>query len=414
MDFSQTIQSVLSNQVVTGLSFTAVLGATVYQLRNIPRLFWNGTLRFFTVELTVTSTDPAFDWMDKWLAHQPYAKRAKMLTLRAHSIENDLLTPRSEPQDINWSLSPGPGLHVVWWRKRPVFMERRFLNKEVSDDSRRGKPVETLRFRTIGRSQKIMRRLIEDVRNFSLTNEMVSIRVFADSYWMNVRSKTQRSLDTIILQAGQMERIIDDLTWFHASRVWYVTRGIPFRRGYLFAGCPGTGKTSLVLALAGHFNRPICVISLGSVTSDTELFSAFSEAPPNAILLIEDVDCAFPAQSREEDAKATGRVTKAGLLNAIDGVTTPDGRIFVMTTNYPERLDPALIRPGRADVHEQFTYLGPAEQRRMAVRFYAEGFQPLPFAVSPAELQGAFMQHPTDPEAARVLLLESHGIALAA
>jgi chaperone BCS1 len=316
-------------------------------------------------------------------------------------------------EEVNWALSPGPGLHVVWWRKRPVFMERRFLTKEASDDSRRGKPVETLRFRTIGRSQRVMRRLIDDVRAFSLESDTVTIRLWDDGYWLNVRGKSPRPLETIILQDGQMKRILADLHWFRGARDWYSQRGIPFRRGYLFAGSPGTGKTSLVLALAGHLNRPICVVSLGTIQQDTALFTAFSEAPPNAIILIEDIDCAFPAQSREDVTKTGGQLTKAGLLNAIDGVTTPDGRIFVMTTNYPERLDPALIRPGRADVHEKFEYLGPHEQQQMAARFYDAEFRPVPFAVSPAVLQAVFMQCPDDPQAAHDLLT-NHEFAMAA
>jgi chaperone BCS1 len=94
-------------------------------------------------------------------------------------------------------------------------------------------------------------------------------------------------------------------------------------------------------------------------------------------------------------------VSKAALLNALDGITTPDGRIFIMTTNYPERLDAALMRPGRADVHETFGYFEAAEQIQMAQRFF-DDFIPLPFAVSPAEMQAAFMQFHNDSEAARV------------
>lgn len=407
MNFSDIIESVLHNPVVTGLSFTAVLGAVAYQLRNIPRLVVSGTLRFLTVELTITSTDPAFECIDGWLAHQPYAKRAKMLTLQSHRTSEDVIMGmRSEPNaDSHWSLSPGPGLHMFWWRKRPVFLERRYLSKE-GDDGRRNKPVETLRFRTIGRSQMIMRRLISDVREFT-SNDTVSVKVWTDHYWNKVPGKTRRSLDSIILRDGQIERVMEDVTWFQNSRSWYNERGIPYRRGYLFSGCPGTGKTSMVLALAGHFNRPICVLGLSGVADDNALFAAFCEAPPNAIILLEDVDCAYPAQTRTEDAKETGKVTKAGLLNAIDGITTPDGRIFIMTTNYPERLDHALIRPGRADVHERFDMLGPTDQCRMAARFYAEPFTPVLYEVSPATLQAVFMLHPTDPRAAHEALADS-------
>lgn len=407
MDFTWITDAILNNQVVTGLSVTALLGAVAYQLRNVPHMISVATLRFMTVELTVNSTDPAFDWVDRWLASQSYAKRAKMLTLRSHSEQDDSDQYRPLPrQSDSWTLSPGPGLHIFWWRKRPVVLERRYLSKETGEDTRRSKPVEILKLRTIGRSQRVVRRLIDDVRTFSLTSNVVAIRVWSEGYWATIRGKSIRPLDTIILQDGQMERIIADLVWFQEARDWYVMRGIPYRRGYLLRGSPGTGKTSLVMAMAGFFSKPICVLSLNAVTDDPALFTAFNEAPANAIILIEDVDCAFPAQTRDQSDKETGKVTKAGLLNAIDGITTPDGRIFVMTTNFPERLDPALIRPGRADVHELFEFLGQHEQCRMAARFYTEPFEPLPFAVSPAALQAAFILHPSDPQAAHDMLLE--------
>jgi chaperone BCS1 len=405
MNFHDLIDPILHNQVVTGLSFTAVLGAAAYQLRNIPHMMTRGTLRFLTVELTVTGNDPSFDWMDRWLANQPYAKRAKMLTLRSGPESTVPTYPPPDEAHVNWSLSPGPGLHVFWWRKRPVFLERSYLTKE-GDDARRNKPIETLRFRTIGRSQAIIRRLIADVREFSMSTNMVSLRVWSEHYWLNIPAKSPRPLDSIILPNGQVERITDDLHWFIKAREWYRQRGIPYRRGYLFAGEPGTGKTSLVIALAGYLNRPICILTIGSDIDDNSMLAAFNEAPANAIILIEDVDCAFPAQSRETaEKKEGGRLTKAGLLNAIDGVATPDGRIVIMTTNYPDRLDPALVRPGRADVHEHFYLLGPSDQQRMARRFYDQHFSPVIQPVSPALLQGVFMLHPDDPQAAHRALV---------
>lgn len=232
------------------------------------------------------------------------------------------------------------------------------------------------------------------------------IRVWCDYRWAHMRGRSLRNLDTIILHHGQIDRILSDLDWFLSAREWYLERGIPYRRGYCFAGPPGTGKTSVVLALAGYLGRPICVLNLGSIQDDNDLFDAFREAPINALILIEDIDCACSAHSRETpdgqavDTDTGGKVSKAALLNALDGITTPDGRIVIMTTNFPERLDRALVRPGRADVHESFEYFGPAEQIRMSRRFFSD-FEPLPGVISPAEMQAAFMQYPTDSKAAR-------------
>jgi chaperone BCS1 len=286
------------------------------------------------------------------------------------------------------------------------------LSKDAVDSGARiAKPIEQLNFRTIGRSQAIIRSLVNEARALAMEEELVAVRVWSDYHWAHLRGKGRRYMETIILKPGQADRILNDLQWFVDSREWYLARGIPYRRGYLFAGLPGCGKTSIVLALAGCLGRPICVLNLGSMESDDSLFDALREAPVNAIILIEDIDCAFPTQqpvmAKTDDAeKANTRViSKAAMLNALDGITTPEGRIFIMTTNCPERLDPALIRPGRADVHETFGYFETAEQICMARRFF-DDFEPLPFPVSPAEMQAAFMQFPHDAKAARAYLLE--------
>lgn len=142
----------------------------------------------------------------------------------------------------------------------------------------------------------------------------------------------------------------------HCPLCRYVSRGVPYRRGYLFHGPPGTGKSSFISALAGHFGYSICMLSLSERTLDDDrLAHLLNSAPPNALLLLEDVDAAFVSRDLFENAQHRAfegmtRVTFSGLLNAIDGVASAEERVLFMTTNHVHRLDPALIRPGRVDV----------------------------------------------------------------
>jgi len=116
----------------------------------------------------------------------------------------------------------------------------------------------------------------------------------------------------------------------------------------------------------------------------------------------------------EESVQLTHRfqssITLSGFLNALDGVVASEERIVFMTTNHPERLDPALIRPGRVDVKEYLGYASPYQIQQMYLRFYggpkekAERFAQIlgryQKAFSTAYLQGIFVSNKTDPEAA--------------
>jgi chaperone BCS1 len=409
------MDKLLANDIVTGLGAATVLGSVLYQLRAMPGRIYGWIMRTCTVTLSVRSSDSAFTWVEAWLAKQPYAQTTRRVQL---STNDNFWSEYEGPQ---WMLAPGQGVHFFWWRRRPVF-----INRTIESTPQGGKQTETIEFTTLGRSQDVLRAMVGEAREAIVVREQVSIRLWR-GYWMGIRGKDPRKLDTIVLQPGQIERILADLKWYLTSKDWYTSRGLPYRRGYLFDGLPGTGKTSLVLAIAGHLKLPVCLLNLGSIQSDDSLMSAIIDAPPNAIVVIEDIDCADASATRqpklveprrdvpaidgnctssEKSADPTG-VSKAGLLNALDGIATPDGRIFIMTTNHPEKLDPALIRPGRADVRETFTYLGPAEQCQLAEKFYAPGeFEPVGHPVSPALLQSVFMRCPTDPAMARLLLNE--------
>lgn len=164
----------------------------------------------------------------------------------------------------------------------------------------------------------------------------------------------KRRLDSVVLREGQSEDLVSDLTKFLADEEAYGRLGVPWHRGYLLAGPPGTGKTSIAKALATYFGLDIYYVPLGDLNEDASLLGLVANVKPRSILLLEDVDIVPAALDREGEAKKDQPpvrfgISMAGLLNALDGVTTPHGLITVMTTNKPDRLDEALTRAGRVD-----------------------------------------------------------------
>jgi hypothetical protein len=157
------------------------------------------------------------------------------------------------------------------------------------------------------------------------------------------------------------------------SREWYEQRGIPWRRGWLLYGPPGCGKSRLVRALSHRFDLPVYLFDLATMDNrDLEQGwqSALSNIP--ALVLFEDIDAVF--NGRENVAGDDSRVTFDKLLGLLSGVGNSDGLFVVVTTNRPERLDPALgapdqdglsTRPGRID---RVIRLGPpAEDERRRI-----------------------------------------------
>ncbi|KDQ34042.1 hypothetical protein PLEOSDRAFT_1028527, partial [Pleurotus ostreatus PC15] len=204
--------------------------------------------------------------------------------------------------------------------------------------------------------------------------------------WNKVKSKARRPLSSIILPQGELDSIIEDAQDFIDSEDWYMEAGIPHRRGYLLYGPPGTGKSSTIYALAGELGLEIYTISLSAdYIDDSTLQTAASSMPRRSILLIEDIDCAFASREDEEDilfspaspyVDANGvvprrsAVTLSGLLNIIDGVDSEEGKFFIATTNYVDRLDAALIRPGRIDRKIEYRLATQEQAHALFTRFF--------------------------------------------
>jgi chaperone BCS1 len=136
---------------------------------------------------------------------------------------------------------------------------------------------------------------------------------------MKTMTKKARSLNSVILDTDISEQLMSDMKEFQESGEWYYTKGVPYRRGYLLHGPPGTGKTSFVQAIAGAMKLNLCYLNLSSGDVDDDgLNRLLQEAPEHSIILLEDVDAMFV--QREGAGSASTKISFSGFLNALDGV----------------------------------------------------------------------------------------------
>ncbi|KZV47919.1 hypothetical protein F511_33650 [Dorcoceras hygrometricum] len=190
--------------------------------------------------------------------------------------------------------------------------------------------------------------------------EKKTIKIFTVDYenmyninemWTSVNLDHPATFETLAMDSDQKETIMNDLQRFVNRREYYRKVGKAWKRGYLLYGPPGTGKSSLIAAMANYLKFDVYDLELTDLTRNSELRRLLLETS---------------SSSREEEASC--RVTLSGLLNFVDGLWSScgDERLIIFTTNHVEKLDPALLRPGRMDVHINMSYCTPSGFKLLA------------------------------------------------
>lgn len=382
------------------------VGASAAVLRKILQASLIYFRRQYMITLEVPCRDKSYQWLLQWITVRG-AKSTQHLSVETSFEQHDTGHIKTK-----YDFIPSVGTHYFRYKNTWIKVDR---NREQHTlDLHMGVPWETVTLTSFGKNKQLYFNILEEARHIALSKtegKTVMYTAMGAEWRPFGHPKKRRPLSSVVLDEGVSERIVSDVSEFLKSPSWYSDRGIPYRRGYLLYGPPGCGKSSFITALAGELQFGICVLNLSERgLSDDRLNHLLSVAPHNTIILLEDVDAAFVSR---EDSKMVAaayeglnRVTLSGLLNCLDGVASSEARILFMTTNYIERLDPALVRPGRVDLKEYIGYCSRSQLQLMFLRFYqskdvilADKFSQSVLdhkkPVSAAQIQGYFMRNKT-------------------
>jgi chaperone BCS1 len=376
-------------------SLIAILGAAPAGwrlLRGAWHEIYSWIRQFLVASVTIPGGDPVNSNLIKWLvSHRPRHHRA--FTGRTEMGRGDAADRAASLKKTRRAVQYAPHWDSRWFFNHGrLFVATRdnFSCSAMSDPAYEGVGGEQLTISCFGWSIEPIQKLIEVAREFADRQTQYFVIIYGrDRYGMAWQPKTRkpiRLLDTVHFDNAVKQELLNDIRKYLDPRTQrrYQSRSMPYRRGYLFYGPPGTGKSSLSTALAGEFGLDLYEVKIPSIASDSDLEQMFQEVPPRCIVLLEDIDAVWVERTsrshspdrRSERSSGSDRdnnrsnCTLSGLLNVLDGVGSQEGRIVIMTTNKPELLDPALVRPGRVDMKVFLGNITPASAEQMFVRMF--------------------------------------------
>jgi chaperone BCS1 len=340
--------------------------------------------RRMLVNVEISRRDPSYPWILAWLS-QPRENPgfiASRLT-RIHNLSVATSTrsldaagaAHTGPVQASFFLQPGYGRHIIRVRDGVYIAVNR--EKTSTANMSTGEPHETVTLTALWPHRHVFEEVFTQAHALSARAHEGKTVVYAARKleWAPLgEPRKKRPLGSVILDEGVKEGIVADVEDFLGRQKWYVDRGIPYRRGYLLYGPPGSGKSSFIQALAGELDYSVAMINLSEVgVTDDHLSYLLTKLPKRSILLLEDADAAFQnRRQREADGYSGPTVTFSGLLNALDGLAAGEERIAFLTTNHVDRLDPALIRPGRVDMMVRIGEATRYQAGKMWDRFYGD------------------------------------------
>ena len=323
-------------------------------------------------------------------------------------------------EGTTWALVPSFGTHLIFMDGCPMIVERQQEERGQGEGSKR---IETMTA-IFPRSKARLDRYLEEIQAFNRIPEDQFMVYNHGSHSQHIMPRKKIDGHALVYRDQDVfKNLKNDMSFFLSSEDRYEDLNLHWHRGYGFFGPPGTGKTSMVMALASGLGLELHKLSLEHFTLDNFLHK-FSRVKAGTILLFEDIDLTLSANSSLITINAPNPagvpvpeqeegMNYRTLLNIFDGLDTPEGLIFVITSNHKERIGDALLRPGRVDIHVDFELMGRGEAERYVSWFFKSDFMLNKdlngMEISPAALRAICIANPLNKEGPEVrTYLEAH------
>lgn len=337
-----------TNQFFSGAALASVLWGIIGTLKSWPRFIWSRIYRYIHYSATIDQSTFLYSYMADYMAtkYPSYIRRVEFLG-RYDST-------KKTGRDVE--IQQDADTVYIWRNKRRLSI---ISSKEKMENSSDINRIYSKQYYISGYfAKKAIDSLIREIIVFGVEKESRSqkekevIRLYYNtlqSYcpWQldKVTSSKLKSFDSIFLPHDLKEKIKADIDYWKEERVMYDKLSVPYKRGFLFYGDPGNGKSAVAGAIAEHLRYDIYSLSLSHLR-DVDLRNVISQVPNNSVLLIEDIDSFYNGREQLGENK----VTFSTFLNVLSGVSSADNIITIFTTNKLDTIDPALLRSSRCDV----------------------------------------------------------------
>lgn len=396
--FTQALDFAKVNPIIASAGGLWGLSVLTYLVRDIPSKIIAFIVRHSTTTMTINNQDPAYYQMLKWLSENKMHR-----FVRAINVNNGYKVSSAYRSDEEAAVSFGYGV-AYFLHDKKIFILKRY--KDGANQSELVKEV--LDLTVISRDRKIFSTLLELATKIdeSDANKYTEINTWdnRNGYWRTIK-QYKRDPASVVLCDKVENELNASLEAFKTSKPLYLKHGVAYKLGILLQGPPGTGKTSLIKIICAKQSWPLYVVSLAGI-DDNRLVTILNSIPAKSVIAIEDIDGFGLNLNREEKSPGASKlfeITMSGLLNALDGVVSPEDRIIIATTNHPDRLDPALIRSGRFDLHLTLDNITPTVFKKYMSRMYPDFLIPETFllltGVSTADIQKLVFSNKDAPDA---------------